>query len=281
VIGNLGTDVSFKLSRTWSDFENQRLGIDGLRHIIQPFADYSWVPTPGVPARDLFQFDTLRSVTLTNGEVLPVTRYVPLEFPAFGGLDGLDRENTVRFGLRQKLQTRRNGNPWDLLEVTAWTDFHIEKDAGQTDFANLFGTVEARPTDWVTLNAFSRYDLHDGQLRELNTETRFSNNDQWAVGFGTRYLKDDSNLIAASVTYRLSRRWVAQVYQRFDMEDGQWEEQDYQLRQELHDWYINYGFRYRSERTKQDEKAIFFSVTLKAFPGITLGVNNVDLGSGD
>lgn len=281
VIGNLGTEVSFKLSRTWADIGSQRLGIDGLRHILQPFADYSWVPAPNVAAKDLFQFDTIRSVTLTNGETLPVTRYVPLEFPAFGATDALDRENTVRFGLRQKLQTRRNGNPWDLLEVTAWTDFHFEKDQGQRDFANVYGTVEARPTDWLSFNTFGRCDLYDGQLRELNTEVRVSNNDRWAVGLGTRYLRQDSNLIAADATIRLSRQWVAQVYQRFDMEDGQWEEQDYQLRQELHDWYINYGFRYRSERTRKDDKEIYFSVTLKAFPGVRLGVSGLGLSSGD
>ncbi|MCG3150081.1 MAG: LPS-assembly protein LptD [Verrucomicrobiae bacterium] len=281
VLGNLGVETSFKLSRTWTEYKNQRWGIDGLRHIIQPFADYSWVPTPNVTSAELFQFDTIRSITLTNGETFPVTRYVPLENPGFTALDAIDRENTVRFGLRQKLQTRRAGQPWDLLEVTAWTDFHIEQDAGQTDFANLFGNIAARPTDWLTVNTFSRYDFHTGLLRELNSEARISRDDRWAVGLGTRYLRDDSNLIAVSLTGRLTPRWVARVYQRFDMEDGQWEEQDYQLRQELHDWYINYGFRYRSQRTRQDEKAIYFSVTLKAFPGTQLGINRVDLGTGD
>lgn len=281
VIGNLGTEVSFKLSRSWNDVESKTLRIDGLRHILQPFANYSWVPTPNVRPGELFQFDTTRSVTLTNGEVLPVTRYVPLEFPAFGGIDGLDRENTVRFGLRQKLQTRRDGSPRDLLEVTAWTDFHLERFNGQRDFADLFGAVEARPTEWLALNVFSRYDMQSDVLRELNTEARVASSDQWAVGLGTRYLKEDSNLVAVDVTYRLARNWVVKAYERFDMHDGQWEEQEYQLRQELHDWLINYGFRYRSQRTGEDEKAVFVSVTLKAFPGTTLGVNRVDLGSGD
>jgi hypothetical protein len=45
------------------------------------------------------------------------------------------------------------------------------------------------------------------------------------------------------------------------------------LRQETHDWFVNYGFRYRSQRTQSDEMTVFFSVTLKAFPGYTLAVN--------
>jgi hypothetical protein len=281
LVFNLGTEVSFKVSRTWSDVQNNRLGVDGIRHIVQPFADYSWVPTPDKRPGDLFQFDTERTITLGNGEVLPVTRYVPLQSPANNLVDDLDRENVVRFGLRQRLQTRRNGQPWDLVEVTGWTDYRIERFAGESDLANLFGTVVVRPVDWFAVHSFGRYEFRTGILRELNNEVRVSDADRWAVGLGTRFLEDDSHLVAGSVTAKLTRRWAAQVYQRFDMSDGQWEEQDYSLRQELHDWYVNYGFRYRSERTKDDEMAVYFSVTLKAFPSVSLGVNRVDLGAGD
>ncbi len=273
VVADLGAETSFKLTRTWSDAQNQTLGIDGLRHIVQPFADYQWVPTPNVKSNDLFQFDTVRFATLRNGESLVASRYLPLDMPAFDAIDALDRENTVRFGLRQRLQTRRDGRPWDLIELTGWTDFHIEKDNGQRDFSEFFGTLEVRPSDWVALDSFARYDLHGSELRELNNEARFGNIDQWSIGLGTRYLKDDSNLVAGSLTWRLGRRWVAQVYERFDMQDGQWEEQEYQLRQETHDWYITYGFRYRSQRTQRDETTVFVAVTLKAFPGVRLAVN--------
>ena len=279
-IGNLGADVSFKLSQTWSDVHNKRLGIDGLRHILQPFVDYSWVPSPNVSSNELFQFDTPRSTTLNNGESLLVTRYQLLEFPADNTPDGLTREDTVRFGLRQKLQTRRDGQPWDLVELTGWTDYHAEQVAHDDTFGNLFTTLEVRPTDWLSFNSFSRYDFHWGVVREFNTDMHLSCGDKWAFGVGTRYLKDDSNLIAGSLSYRLTRRWVAQVYQRFDMENGQWEEQDYVLRQETHDWYVNYGFRYQSQTTKKDEMAVIFSVTLKAFPNTSLGANQMNVGSG-
>ncbi|MEI6085381.1 MAG: LPS assembly protein LptD [Verrucomicrobiota bacterium] len=278
-VGNLGAELSFKVSQTWPDVQNKRFAIDGLRHILQPFADYSWIPTPNVNSNQVFQFDTPRSTTLDNGELLLVTRYQPLQFPAFNTTDGITRQDTLRFGLRQKLQTRRDGQPWDLLEVTGWTDYHIEQVERDHAFGNLFGTVEARPTDWLTFNDFVRYDFNAGVVRELNTEARVNRGDKWAVGLGTRYLKDDSNQIAGTVSYRLSRRWVAQMYQRFEMQDGQWEEQDYVLRQELHDWFIAYGFRYRSERTKSDEKAVFFSFTLKAFPGVQLGFNEMSGGN--
>ena len=65
------------------------------------------------------------------------------------------------------------------------------------------------------------------------------------------------------------------------MQDGEWEEQQYLLRQETHDWFINYGLRYRSQRTKEDEATFFVSVTLRSYPGVGLNFNKIDLDMGN
>src|ERR1017187_4768934 len=121
--------------------------------------------------------------------------------------------------------------------------------------------------------------MNAGLVREFNNELRIIDTDRWIFGVGTRYLKDDSNLVTVDLAYRLTRRWTARAYERFDMQDGTWEEQEYTLRQETHDWYIDYGFRYlgRHEQaglpTQKHEMTVFFSVTLKAFPNNILTVN--------
>ncbi len=273
VVYDLGMETSFKMSRSWDGAHNDWFRIDGLRHIVQPFADYQWVPRPDRTTNELFQFDAVREVTLRGGDTLSLTRYSPLEFPADNTIDTIDAENTVRFGLRQTLQTRRDGQAWNLVDVTGWTDWRIEKDKGQTDFSDFFATLELRPWEWLAVDTFARYGLNDGVLHEFNTEARVMEADRWSFGVGTRYLRDDSNLVSASVVYRLTRHWTAQVYERVDLEDGKWEEQEYILRQETHDWFLNYGFRYRGQRTQQDEMTGFFSVTLKAFPNYILRVN--------
>ena len=279
VVYDLGTEASFKVSREWDNVHNDWFRVDGLRHIIQPFADYQWVPRPNQLTNDLFQFDSVRNVTLRGGDSLSVTRYSSLEFPAYNTIDTIDAENTVRFGLRQTLQTRRDGQAWNLIDLTGWTDWRIEKSAGQTDFSDVFGTMELRPWRWLSLDTFARYDMNAGLVREFNNEMRIIDTDRWIFGVGTRYLKDDSNLVTADLAYRLTRRWTARAYERFDMQDGTWEEQEYTLRQETHDWYIDYGFRYLGRHrqfgllTQKDEMTVFFSVTLKAFPNNILTVN--------
>jgi LPS-assembly protein len=280
VVGDLGAEASFKLSRTWDDVQFRPLGIDGLRHILQPFADYQWVPTPNVTSHELFQFDTIRTTTNAIGEAFSVTRWSPLDFPAFNSIDAISRENILRFGLRQKLQTQRDGKPWDLVEVEGWTDWHIQQNQREKDFSEFFGTLRLRPTQWVAADAFARYDMLSGELKELNTEARILNGDRWSLGIGTRLLQHDSNLVSTEVAYRLSRHWTAQTYQRFDFQDGTWEEQDYMLRQETHDWYISYGFRYLNQRTQGHDVAVFVSLTLKAYPAVQLSANRIDLGTG-
>jgi LPS-assembly protein len=276
---DLGTEASFKISREWDGVHSDWLHIDGLRHILQPFADYQWIPTPNVTSNNLFQFDSQRDTILNGGQILSLTRYSPLEFPAYNTIDSIDGQDTVRFGLRQTLQTRRDGAAWNLVDVTGWTDWHIEKDTGETDFADFFGTMELRPYRWLSLDAFTRYDMDAGILREFNTEMRVIDTGRWVFGIGTRYLQDDSNLITGDFTYQLTRRWSAHIYERFDMEDGTWEEQSYSLRQETHDWLIDYGFRdlgRHSEAngtTAKGELAVFVSVTLKSFPNNVLKFN--------
>jgi len=127
VVYNVGTEASFKISREWDNVHSDWLHIDGLRHILQPFADYQWVPRPNRMTNDLFQFDAVRDVTLRGGDTLSVSRYSPLEFPAYNTIDSITAEDTVRFGLRQTVQTQREGRAWNLIDLTGWTDYEIEK----------------------------------------------------------------------------------------------------------------------------------------------------------
>jgi LPS-assembly protein len=277
VVYDLGGETSFKISREWDNVHSDWLHIDGLRHILQPFADYQWIPRPDRATNDLFQFDSVRDVTLLGGDSLSVTRYSPLEFPANNSIDSITGEDTVRFGLRQTLQTRRDNQAWNLIDLTGWTDYEIEKTSGETDFSDFFGTMEFRPYRWLSLDTFGRYQINGGILREFNTALRLIDADRWTLGVGTRYLRGDSNLVSVDWAYKLTRHWTAHLYERVDLQDGTWEEQEYTLRQETHDWYITYGFRYLEQRnisgSPPSEMTAFFSLTLKAYPEAVVAVN--------
>jgi LPS-assembly protein len=271
LVGNLGAETSFKLSRTWNGAKSKLFHIDGIRHIMEPFANYQWVPEPNVASQDLYQFDTPRSIMLSNNTALLVTRYLPFEFPAYNTTDFIDRQSAVRFGLRQRLQTRRDGKPWDLIELAVWDEYRAAQNPGQNPFSELFGTARVRPLDWLAAEGFVRYNWYTGQMDELNTAVHFNNGDRWSVGVGTRYLRGDSDVISGNIAYRLARGLTAVAYVRVDIMDGTWEEQNYMLRQETHDWFVDYGFRWRGQRTGPDDVTGYVALTLKAFPSFRIG----------
>lgn len=266
-----GMEAGFKLWRTWDDIEHERWNIHGLRHIVEPFVNYQWVGSPSTTPQDLLQFDTYRYVALANGARMLVTRHHALEFPANTAIDALDRENVVRFGVRQKLQTRREEQPWDLALLEAWSEYNIEQTATHRDFSDLFATLRLQPLRWCALDVGSRFDLHEKRWAEINTDAAVFERDRWSVTLGNRFLEGDSNLAGGSVSYRLSRHWRATMEQWVDFQDGTWLHQEYKLQQETHDWLISYGFRRVGQRIREDENIFFVSVALRAYPSIRLG----------
>jgi hypothetical protein len=279
VVFDAGLDSSFKISRTWPGAQSARWRIDGLRHILEPFVNYQWVPEPNVRPAEVFQFDTVRMLTLGGGDPLSVTRFSPLDFPAYNSVDSIDAQNTVRFGLRQRLQTRRKNQPWDLVELTGWTDWRIEQNGAERDFSDFFGTLRISPAEWIAQDVGARYDFNNGVLRELNTATSLFHGSRWRVNAATRYLRDDSHTIALLQYVQLTHRLGLHTAHRFDMEDGFLEEQQYGLKQDTHDWLIDYGVFVRGERTRGDEVGIFVSVTLKSYPGFSLSVDRINVSS--
>lgn len=277
VVYDAGVETSFKLSRTWDDIQSTRWHIDGLRHIIEPFSNYQWVPTPNVRPGDLFQFDTLRTVTFIGGDSLSVTRYAPLDFPAYNSIDSIDAENILRFGIRQRLQTRRDDRPWDLIELTGWTDWRIERQPGQPEFSDLFGMLRLQPAEWIAQKVDARYDFRDSILRELNSTLSVLDGERWRIDVATRYLRDDSNTVGMNLFYRVGRHWALHTAHRVDIEDGFLEFQQYGITQETHDWIIDYGVYLRGQRTKHDDLSVFVAATLKAYPGFKLLSTHLDV----
>jgi LPS-assembly protein len=122
-----GAEASFKLSRVWPGIRSGVLDLDGFRHIIEPSANYMFVPRPNYRPGELPQFDY----------ELPSLRLLPFEFPEYNSIDSIDSQNVIRFGLRNKLQTKRDGQLEDLLRWELFTDWRMRPRTNQTTFSDL------------------------------------------------------------------------------------------------------------------------------------------------
>ncbi len=92
-----GMEANFRASRTYNAVTNRFWSIQGLRHIVQPSINYAYIPEPSTLPSMLPRFD---------GE-LPSLWQLPIQFPDYNSIDSINAQNVLRFGLRNKLQTKR------------------------------------------------------------------------------------------------------------------------------------------------------------------------------
>jgi len=144
-IGETGLEANTKIYRSWQNVKNAFWQLDGLRHVMVPYANYTFIPKP----------------TLDRDKIL-----------YFDDIDRIDKQNFVRLGLKNRLQTRRGNygseKIYDWITLENYIDYHFVKESG---FKNLgdFGTIlKFTPTDKLTLSSLLLIDA--GQSNDHDTE---------------------------------------------------------------------------------------------------------------
>ncbi len=270
---NTGAEVSLKASRLWPDVKSDALDLDGLRHILIPSANYVWVPSPSEPPRELPQFDY----------ELPSLRLLPIDYPDYNAIDSVDSQNVIRWGLRNKLQTKRDGQVVDVLSSDIYTDWRIKPRSDQTTFSDLYSDLTLRPRRWLTLESLIRYNIEDRDLRMAYNTLTFSPNQVWSWGLGYYYLQDQptnaplslgpgNNVFTSVLTYRLNENWAFRASHYFDAKTGKLQEQTYTVYRDLRSWTAALSFLIRQPTAGMPSDFGFaFTFSLKAFPRFPLG----------
>jgi LPS-assembly protein len=269
---NTGAEVSFKASRTWPGMTNGLLALDGLRHIIEPSVNYVFVPAPHPGPNELPQFDY----------ELPSLKLLPIEYPDYNAIDSVDSQNTLRFGLRNKLQTKRDGQVEDLLTSEIYTDWRLRPRAGQTTFADVYSDLTFKPRSWITFESQTRYDIADGIWRMAFHNLTLQPNDRWSWGLGHWYLRDDfsasptalgagNNLFTSTFFYRVNENWALRARHVFEARTGRMEEQSYSLYRDLRSWTTALTFRVLDNGTGPQDFSVALTFSLKAHPRFALG----------
>lgn len=76
----------------------------------------------------------------------------------------------MKFGVRNKLQTKRRKHVHDLVDADVWTTYRIEKQDGQEDFSDYFFDTELRLMDAWQMDFDGAYDSYEGELSRFNTQ---------------------------------------------------------------------------------------------------------------
>jgi hypothetical protein len=269
---NTGMEVTFKASRVWPGATNRLLQIDGLRHIVEPSVNYVYVPAPNRRPPELPQFDY----------ELPSLRLLPIEFPDYNAIDSIDSQNVLRLGLRNRLQTKREGQIENLLYWDLYTDWRLRPRTGQTTFADAFSDLIFRPRSWITLESQTRYDINGGVLRLATHNLTLQPYNWWSWGIGHWYVRDDfsgspdalgqgNNLFSSIMFMRLNENWAFRAAHYFEARDGTLEEQAYTVYRDLRSWTAGFTLRLRDNRNGSDDFTVAFTFSLKAVPKFGVG----------
>ncbi|MDP6795127.1 MAG: LPS assembly protein LptD [Verrucomicrobiota bacterium] len=284
---NTGVEVSFKASSTWANASSRLFDVDGLRHIVQPLVNYVYVPEPNKRPWELPQFD----------RELQTLRLRPIDFPDYNSIDSIDSRHIIRLGVRNRLQTKRNGQVDDLLNWELFTDWRLERNAGEVHFSDVYSDLELKPSLWLLLGSEARFDPNDSRLNEANHTLSLLPSDRWSWTLGHRYLRDLSpgelrerfpydpffrqqidadwrwgnDLLFSRVYYRLNEEWGFRMIHQFEASDGTMEEQSYSVYRDFSSATAALRFRLRDHRSGKNDFSVNLVFSLKAMPSVDVG----------
>jgi hypothetical protein len=259
-VTNLGVEASFKVSQSWEEAQSRFLGLDGLRHIIQPFTNFSWVSNSGPDPKEILQFDRYE----------PSTQLRPIDFPQFTSIDSIDKWTVWRVGVRNRLQTRRDDLTVSWVDLETYVDVNFDNPYDRTPYSNLFNRLRFTPLPWASLVINSQVPAFDKGFTEVNTNIVFQPMANLEVSAGHRYLNsnpffNNSSLFVVGGYYRFDDNWGVGLQEQYEATTGILEQQRYSVYRDLTSWVASLGAVIRDNGGIK-EYGVLLTFTLKAFP---------------
>lgn len=136
----LGFELSTKFHNTWQNVRSTFFELDGLRHIIQPYVNYTYISNPTLSRDHIYFFDDS---------------------------DRLDEQNFFRLGLINRLQTRTPGGMDNFFYMENFWDFHLQKQDGFSRIGNLGTLLKWKVFKGLSLHTQFLLDLSgDGEVAD-------------------------------------------------------------------------------------------------------------------
>jgi LPS-assembly protein len=220
----------------------------------------------------------------------PSLRLLPLEFPDYNSIDSIDSQNVIRWGLRNKLQTKRAGKVANLVDWDLYTDWRLKPRSDQETFADLYSDLVLRPRSWLSLESLTRWDIHSGEWRMAFNTLSIHPNDVWSWRIGYYYLRDDvpppptvlvppptalglgNSILNSTMSYKLNENWAFRMSHYYDARAGSLREQSYTVFRDLRSWTAALSFLIRNDQPGSPEDfTVAFTFSLKAYPRYPLG----------
>lgn len=117
-VAEFGVEASTKIYNSWQDVRSAFFELDGLRHMIQPYVNYNFIPRPSEERKHLYYFDDIDRIT---------------------------EQHFVRLGIINRLQTRRDDAIVDYFTMENYWDYHFIRRDGFNNVGDFCTRLTVRP----------------------------------------------------------------------------------------------------------------------------------------
>ncbi len=260
-----GAEASVKFTKDFGDHQDRFWGLDGLLHVFQPYARFSYLNTddldPLFPSIDRENFTT-RPRTLAPNR--------------FTAVDSLRDWSILRLGMRNRLITRRDGQSFEWLYLDTYMDAFFEDPELNRSFSNLYNDLSWNPLPWLGVRLETQVPvIDDGSgFSEVSARLRFMPNENVEFSIGARHLNNhpilvDSDRLDLRGYVRLNDKWGVGATQIWELDDGTLEVQQYTLHRDFNHWVASLGVTARDNRV-DEEYGVVLAFSLKDFPSASL-----------
>ncbi|MFW6414548.1 MAG: LPS-assembly protein LptD, partial [Verrucomicrobiota bacterium] len=267
----LGLEASTKFYRVWDDFKSDFWRIDGLRHVTQPYINYTYIPDPSEDRESLYYFDRVDRIT---------------------------EQNFIRAGLSQRLQTRHPSQDriHELVSLDTYADFHVDDDGGKgaDKFDALTSDVEINPKQNLSFDGSLIVNLDDGEINRGEIGTTVGKRDILQVGLSYLYRRDYQSYFLDSMgstltdyagetldaldfdkthysnlrfDFPIGSKMRGHARYEYDFDENELSRQVYQISRDLHCWVGALRVAHDNRRRDADT-TISLVFYLKAFPDV-------------
>lgn len=194
-VGELGLESSFKAFKVWEAHPGGV--IHNLRHIAEPYVNYTFIPEPNVLAENLYQFDAA---------------------------DNIGESHNIKLGMINKLQTKTEDSLVELINADIWTYYKLETEHDEDSFSNIcFNIRSLMPHDRMTLLFDGEFDQYDSSFEIFNARLIVEGASIWKNELEYRYRRDSNSLLYDQFSFRPFANWRFNMYARHEFEDNELE----------------------------------------------------------
>lgn len=251
MLGQIGFDAQMDVWGTW-DYQSESMGIDGLRHHLSPIMSYRYIPNA---TQGTGTIPTIDEICIEDFTYPPI-----LDLADMRNTDRLYKTNTLRFGLKNTLETRdETYGSREIARLDIFQDINFDKrvlaqnDLKNSSYSDLYTNASVSPARWLTFGCYNRFNIENINVPETNAYIGLFDGDKFSLYLISSYLDGPITQYSALAEYRISERYKLLGRWSYDYKLSMITDQTYSLWTRLgNSWIVEYQISYRSGSTRQN-----------------------------